>query len=461
MAIYHKPETGVCADFIPFYENGKYYLFYLLNSLDWFSPFETWSKGVPWCLWETEDFVNFEDKGVILPKGSRVDHYLFNFTGSVIKKDDTYHIFYTGHNPLMTDKFGYVECILHATSKDLHNWERDELFISTYTEGYSKYDWRDPYVFWNDEFNEYWMLTCSIRDTQKPFAYSGITGLLTSPDLNEWTVQEPIFEPNFSHSHECPDMFRIGDWWYLVYSDTINSHTRYAMSKSSKGPWIIPKNDFFDGETFYAAKTAGDGNKRYIFGWLRERWEEFHRVRGNLAGYGWGGKLAVYEIVQNNDGTLSTKIPDSICQAFTKELPLENKVIFESDYYSSLTQIYERKDKSPLMLDLDIVLGKAREAGVFVGHHDFDQTFSFKINRNEGRVYMSYRDKLQNQMFVSPVPDLFNLKVILDDDCFVCYYNNETVISERVYDCHNMKFDKIGLFKTGNAEFKNVKLRTI
>ena len=58
-------------------------------------------------------------------------------------------------------------------------------------------------------------------------------------------------------THECPDLFRMGEWWYLVFSEfSERCVTRYRMARSLAGPWLAPAEDTFDGRAFYAAKTA-------------------------------------------------------------------------------------------------------------------------------------------------------------------------------------------------------------
>ncbi len=60
----------------------------------------------------------------------------------------------------------------------------------------------------------------------------------------------------------------MGDWWYLLFSEfTERCVTRYRMARSLRGPWLTPDEDTFDGRAFYAAKTASDGQRRFLFGW--------------------------------------------------------------------------------------------------------------------------------------------------------------------------------------------------
>lgn len=42
-------------------------------------------------------------------------------------------------------------------------------------------------------------------------------------------------------ANECPDFFKMGDWYYLVFSNYTDGFcTYYRMSRSPKGPWITP-----------------------------------------------------------------------------------------------------------------------------------------------------------------------------------------------------------------------------
>ena len=63
---------------------------------------------------------------------------------------------------------------------------------------------------------------------------------------------------------------KIEKVWALCFSPagtTDKVVTTYRMAKSPSGPWITPKVNNFDGHAFYAAKTASDGQRRFLFGW--------------------------------------------------------------------------------------------------------------------------------------------------------------------------------------------------
>jgi beta-fructofuranosidase len=167
---------------------------------------------------------------------------------------------------------------------------------------------------WDEEAGEYSMLIAA-RLTTGPSRRRGITGLCTSPDLKHWTVRAPFYAPHLYFTHECPDLFRLGDWWYLLFSEFSDTCvTRYRLAKSLAGPWLTPPVDTFDGRAFYAAKTAAPpapGAPRFLFGWNPTRAGE-----KDYAPWQWGGNLVVHEIVQEDDGALAVRLPPTIAGAF-------------------------------------------------------------------------------------------------------------------------------------------------
>jgi beta-fructofuranosidase len=309
MAIFYRPEDGVAADFIPFYWAGAYHLFYLK---DYRNP-ERYGEGTPWWHLVTRNFVHFEDWGEALPRGADGAQDLWVFTGSVIERDGTFDIYYTGHNSHLREQGKPVQAIMRATSSDLRTWTKDESFrFFAPSEGYEPDDWRDPFVFWNEARGEYWMLLAARKSTG-PSRHRGVTALASSLDLSAWETREPFWAPDEYITHECPDLFHIGDWWYLVYSTFSDRFvTHYRMSHSLAGPWLAPPNDTFDGRAYYAAKTAGNEKRRFIFGWLPSR-----EAENDDGPWQWGGELVVHEILQAPDGTLAVRAPRPVLASFT------------------------------------------------------------------------------------------------------------------------------------------------
>ena len=107
----------------------------------------------------------------------------------------------------------------------------------------------------------------------------------------------------------------MGDWWYLVYSDVYDQDRKVHYLKGRTlagladcGPaalWPDKKDGILDSRAWYAAKTASDGQSRYIWGWCPVREGEDN----SAVKTGWGGALVCHKLGQNADGTLTKGIP--------------------------------------------------------------------------------------------------------------------------------------------------------
>ena len=306
---FYKPSDGWSGDYIPFYWNGKFRLFYLL---DRHAP-RGHLDGISWNLVETEDFVHFDPKGVMLPYGTEDEQDRCVYTGSVLRAQGRFHIFYTGHNPFLRQRGLPEQKVMHAVSDDLYHWTKLPEHTFQAADGYEIHDWRDPFVFFDDADGLYHMLLAA-RLTEGPAPRRGCTAHLTSEDLVTWSVQAPLWTPESYYTHECPDLFKMGDWYYLIYSEFSDvNRTRYVMSKSPYGPFITPPQDVFDTRPYYAAKSYSDGEKRYLFGWISTRDDET-----DFSGFRWAGSLAVHELYQLEDGELACREPQTVAASWKK-----------------------------------------------------------------------------------------------------------------------------------------------
>ncbi|MEG2015233.1 MAG: GH32 C-terminal domain-containing protein, partial [Clostridia bacterium] len=192
---------------------------------------------------------------------------------------------------------------------------------------------RDPFVYFDEDRQQFCMLIAGRLKNDMPINNRGCTLVAYSKDMRHWELsKEPFYAPNAYFTHECPDLFKMGDWWYLVFSEfTDKILTTYRMSKSINGPWITPKINSFDGHCFYAAKSVSDGKRRIMFGWNCIKDKE-----KDLNFWQWGGNIIAHEIVQNEDGTLYVKCPTEVKNNYHKDFPLSvgksfGKVIQDCD----------------------------------------------------------------------------------------------------------------------------------
>ena len=319
---FYQPEGGWVGDTIPFAYNGKYYIYYLHDERKGKTEDE-YGYRTSWNLLVTEDCIHYTDYGVVIPVGEYDNADYACYTGSVIRgKDGRFHIFYTAQNNYNRRYFKEgrpQQFIAHATSDDLIHWEKDPGFLFGADESiYEPWDWRDPFVFYSEEKGCYLMLLAArvIGASEKN---GGCVGLCISEDLIHWSAQEPFFAPESYMTHECPDLFRMGDKWYLVYStfsDRFVTHYRYA--DSIDGPWTAPIEDTFDGRAFYAAKTAGLNGERFAFAWVPTK-----RGDTDFGQYEWGGALTAHKIDQQADGRLTVRPPKALTDSFDQDITPE------------------------------------------------------------------------------------------------------------------------------------------
>ena len=316
--IFYKPKDGWVGDTIPFAHDGKFYIYYLHDERKGNTQDE-YGYRTSWNLLITEDGVNIKDCKVVLPVGEYDDADYACYTGSVIEGNDgNFHMFYTAqnnYNPKYHRDGKPLQYVAHAISTDLINWEKlPELTFGADERIYEPFDWRDPFVFYNEEEKCFDMLLAArLRGASEK--NGGCVGLCRSYDLLHWEAKEPFYNPESYMTHECPDLFKLGNKWYLVYSTFSEKFvTHYRMSDKLSGPWTSPIEDTFDGRAFYAAKTAQVGDKRMAFAWVPTK-----RGESDFGQYEWGGNFIAHEINQTTDNKLTVKPAEGLINMFNKE----------------------------------------------------------------------------------------------------------------------------------------------
>jgi beta-fructofuranosidase len=468
---FYRPQGAWAGDFIPFCKDGTFHLFYLH---DWRDRHKH-GEGTPWYQVSTRDFLHFTEHGEMLPRGTMADQDLYVFTGSVIEALGQYHIFYTGHNSYLRAKGKPEQGVMHAVSDDLLKWRKipEDTFFAP-QDRYEPNDWRDSFVFWNEEAGEYWLLAAARLKTG-PSRRRGCTALCASKDLRKWEVREPFWAPGLYYTHECPDLFRMGDWWYLVYSTfTERMVTHYRMSHSLKGPWHAPENDTFDNRAYYAAKTASDGRCRFVFGWNPTRVDG----RDNQP-WQWGGNLVVHEVIQERDGALSVRIPETVDKAFSKQIPSEFKaglgnceivrnavrIVAPGSFACSVAGTPAEPCKIEAVVEF---AANTRGCGIMLrASDDLEEGYYIRLEPGRSRLVLDawprpgdvpFMIGLERPIQLSPQKPV-ELKVILDGSICVVYANGRLAMSSRLYDRYTGAW---GVFvNEGVAHFKDARLTVI
>lgn len=297
-------------DAIPFYHNGQYHIFSLTPppGTTVYPP----RLRTSWSHCVSDDLVHWTELPTALWPGEGDEPDASGvWTGSVIYGEGKYHAFYTGY--CLSAEFQQTIC--HATSDDGITWTKDPAnpVITPMVELYEKLDWRDPYVFYNEEDRRYWILL-SARRLDMPVTRRGCVVLYRSDDLVNWEYYGPIYSGGHTNCPECPEMYKIGDNWYLSYSRFSEfGNTIYRISRSPFGPWRKPKKDGIGGRRFYAAKSMqDDAGRRFYFAWIHDRADESDRGE-----WYWGGRFCIpHEVTADENGELDVKMPEEYVREF-------------------------------------------------------------------------------------------------------------------------------------------------
>ncbi|UCH33580.1 MAG: hypothetical protein JSV65_13550 [Armatimonadota bacterium] len=305
MPLHYRPADGFVGDVIPFFWRGAYHLFYLKRLP---GPGPGGAEATPWAHIVSRNLTDWEElPTAISPGGEGEPDCGGCWTGSVVRRKDMFHMFYTGHAPGHPER---PQTVCHAVSVDLVGWSKDQRnpVLLPDPRWYERTDWRDPFVFWNDEERCYWMVvTARVRDV--PTSRAGCLALAKSDDLDNWEVQPPLWTPYVVHAPECPDLFQLRERWYMLFS---TRETRYRVGRSPAGPWAAPAIESLDGTRFYAAKTLSDDKRRLLFGWVPTREGE-----KDSGAWEWGGDLGLpRQLEVAEDGGLVIRCPAEVSDRF-------------------------------------------------------------------------------------------------------------------------------------------------
>ena len=343
-ATYYMPSVGRVGDPMPFYDQkaGDFKVLYLQeydnNQSHRFHPI--WGVS-------TKDGANYQSMGEVLPCGSNdyvQDAALGTGCAYYDQKAGVYYIYYTGHN----GNCKYREVVMRATSTDFKTWKKDELWALNGPDyGYSGNDFRDPQIFVADDGLYRMVIATYPKNGGDPqFAE------FKSADLKNWEHVGP-FKMIWDRMLECPDIFKMGNYWYLVYSQSYRASWSRKVKYMMADSWSALKDCFNNGpkwpadgplwregnldtRAFYAGKTASDGTNRYIWGWTPYRsGADIHEKNINVgAGDGnepnWSGALVCHRVIQHADGTLSLGAVPAMAAKYNK--PRQARVMASRGY---------------------------------------------------------------------------------------------------------------------------------
>ena len=452
--IYYKPQSGYVGDPMPFYDPvaKDFKILYLQD----YRPNPVGTYHPIWAV-STTDAASYTSLGEIIPCGGINEQDAALGTGSTIynEADKLYYTFFTGHK-YQLNAGDSREMVMMATSPDFKNWTKSRTFYLKGADyGYEMHDFRDPFVFRGDD-NLYHMLVACKKSGK------GVLAEWTSADLKAWEHKGVFMQCMWDRFYECPDVFKMGDWWYLVYSELHDALRRVqyfkgrtldelkACTQNDAGLWPDSHEGFLDGRGLYAAKTASDGTNRYIWGWCATR-----SGKDNTKALEWAGNLVVHRLIQHADGSLTLGEVKGISDKYGKKQ--EVKVMAKSDNgVENVTDGYKLSGDSYLLFNrlgyhnkISFTITTSNnwdKFGVsFVRGTDSEKYYSLVVNpeneqtrkinfEEEGSAGRGFINGIDGYNFARPTDNVYHVTIYTDNSIAVMYINDVCCYTNRIYE---------------------------
>lgn len=456
--IFYKPYVGYVGDPMPFFDPvaKDFKVMYLQD----YRPNQPVTYHPIWGV-KTSDAASYESLGELIPCGSATELDAAIGTGSTIYNDGTYYTFYTAHSPNPATTSGINEAVMLATSKDFKNWEKNRELLITGGDTYSNSDFRDPFVFKGDD-NKFHMII-STRLNGK-----GVLAEYISDNLLDWQSAGVFMTMMWDRFYECPDLFKMGDWWYLIYSEQHDAIRRVqyfkghtleelkACTANDAGIWPDSKEGFLDSRGLYAGKTASNGTDRYIWGWCATR-----AGSSNIGNADWAGNLVAHKLVQHSDGTLSLGEVPAIAKLLAQENSEGNFTLSEGQ--SKLLSRLGTENRISFVVKTSSPWDKFGVS--FARGSDSEKYYSIILNpENESVRKINYEEEggigfvpnTDGYNFNTPMDGEYNITIITDNSVMTMYVNETVAYTTRVYGTARNCWS-INCY-SGNIEVSNLKI---
>jgi beta-fructofuranosidase len=438
-----KPAYSWVGDPMPFYENGIFHVFYLLDARNSLPTFHPWYKTT------TTNFATFVGNNEVIPTGAAGDQDGALGTGSVFKKDGIYYGFYTGHNGNLDPK----EKIMLATSTDLITWTKVPSFLLQASNGYDRNEFRDPLIIQDIASGTYKMLIATrseasmINNSVVP--WRAVLAQYSSTNLINWTLEKPFYEDTSTFLTECPDVFTMGNYQYLIYSNIDDRMVHYKYRLLTSNVWITPTNSKLDGIAFYAGKTVFDGVNRYIVGWCPTK-----NNSSDANNYDWAGSLVTHRLIQHSDGTFGVAITEGVNTKFATPKVLtplksigcsknDTNYILNASGVEKAYSLFDRETKA-FKIKTRINATSSTQFGFGFGAcSTLNEVYSivFDLDKSQIRLDKSIKygsssaviSTLTQLPLAVPTNKQFDVTIVSENSVCVVYINDEIAFTNRIY----------------------------
>ena len=282
------------------FHNGYYHVFY-----QWNPGSDQWGD-IHWGHARSRDLVAWEHLPVALEPAHELgeEHC---FSGClVLRGAEPPMILYTAIGPRMEARSGAQQWAALGDD-ELIAWRkhpRNPILTARVHGDAEVLDWRDPFVFEAD--GRIFMLLAGELVEKNGGAPVVLLYEAQDATLERWAYRGVLFRhPTLMRqSIECPNFFRSGDDWVLLFSNFKRVEYVIGDFDAARGTFTPHTSGLLDGsEQFYATNLLLDNRQRTIgFGW----------VRGFAPGRGWSGCLSLPRVllVDQNGGLRQAPAPE-------------------------------------------------------------------------------------------------------------------------------------------------------
>ena len=460
---YYRPYAGYVGDVMPLYDPQS--KTFKIGYLQDFRPNPVGTYHPIWGV-ETADVAHYTSLDEIIPCGGINEQDAALGTGCFVYSEEQglYYCFYTGHRYELLQAEDSREIVQMAVSSDFKTWTKSRTFLLRGRDyGYSSNDFRDPCVFRTDD-GIYHMLVSTTANGK------GVLAEFTSANLTDWTHQGVFMTMMWDRFYECPDVFQMGEWWYLVYSEIHSAVRRVqyfkgrtldelkATTKNDAGMWPDDHEGFLDSRGLYAGKTASDGQNRYLWGWCPTRSGKDNANVGEQAPE-WAGSMVAHRVVQHPDGSLSLGEVDAIRQKYAQEqkvvvmrrqgevqeadgnyvLQEGSNLLFNRLGYHNHIRLTVQTEGASDKFGISLCRGTSAvceaDSGVYYSlvlnpESENRRKINFEQEGEDGKGFIA---NIDGYTFPTPSDNTYRIDIYTDNSVLVMYVNDHVCYTNRVY----------------------------
>ncbi|CCG87082.1 beta-fructofuranosidase [Erwinia piriflorinigrans CFBP 5888] len=413
------------------FSRGIYHAFYQHHPYD-----QHWGP-MHWGHMTSSDMIHWKHQPIALAPGDEYDRDGC-FSGCAVEDNGVLTLIYTGHvwlkQPGDDSAIREVQCL--ATSVDGINFSKQGVIL-TPPEGIMHF--RDPKV-WRQDNRWYMVVGARTQDN------TGQVLLYSADSLYQWQFERVLASADNRSGYmwECPDFFRLGDKFMLMFSPQGVAAEGYRYRNLFQSGYLLgkwqPESEFVveeafqeldGGHDFYAPQSflAEDG-RRIIFAWM-DMWESAMPSKKDF----WAGCLTLpRELTLDAEGKVRMNPLRELENLREDRHSLAPAILSNQRYEFSLPVV-----TGELELTLDSKNSHAERYGLELAAGENGNYITRLYVDNQSRRLIL--DRGQSELGVTgyrsvPLPeeDLLELRIFIDRSSIEVFVNQgESCLTSRIY----------------------------